>query len=313
MPAKVAEGSALGATAASGGRGALIDGKAVAAGVRERIAVKVKALAAQGVVPGLSVVLVGDDPASAVYVRNKGAACQEVGMRGETIRLPATTTQAELNAVVDRLNADRTVHGILVQMPLPKQLDAEAILNRIDPAKDVDGFHPVNVGRMLVGDPRGFVPCTPAGVMALLREYKVRTAGAHAVVIGRSNIVGKPMMALLVQPGTDATVTVCHSRTKDIAAQTRTADIVVAAVGRPRMITGDMLKPGAVVIDVGINRIADPSHRKGSRIVGDVDFESAVRVASLITPVPGGVGPMTIAMLLENTLQSATRVAERGA
>jgi methylenetetrahydrofolate dehydrogenase (NADP+)/methenyltetrahydrofolate cyclohydrolase len=288
-------------------------GKAVAARVRARVGARVKELAATGVVPGLTVVLVGDDPASAVYVRNKGAACEEVGMRGETIRLPATTSQAELDAIVDTLNADPRVHGILVQMPLPKQLDAEAILNRIDPAKDVDGFHPVNVGRMLVGDPKGFVPCTPAGVMALLREYNVRTAGAHAVVIGRSNIVGKPMMALLVQPGADATVTVCHSRTKDIATHTKSADIVIAAVGRPRMITGAMLKPGAVVIDVGINRIDDPSHPKGSRIVGDVDFESAVAVASLITPVPGGVGPMTIAMLLENTLQSATRVAERGA
>jgi methylenetetrahydrofolate dehydrogenase (NADP+)/methenyltetrahydrofolate cyclohydrolase len=295
------------------GHATLIDGKAVAAKVRERVTARVTALAAKGVVPGLTVVLVGDDPASAVYVKNKGAACAEVGMRGETIRLPATTKQAELNALVDKLNADPKVHGILVQMPLPKQLDAEAILTRIDPAKDVDGFHPVNVGRMLVGNPDGFVPCTPAGVMALLREYKVRTAGAHAVVIGRSNIVGKPMMALLVQPGTDATVTVCHSRTKDIAALTRTADIVVAAVGKPRMVTGDMLKPGAVVIDVGINRIDDPSHPKGSRIVGDVDFESAARVASLITPVPGGVGPMTIAMLLENTLKSATRAAERDA
>ena len=291
----------------------LIDGKAVAAKVRQRVAERVKVLSSTGVVPGLSVVLVGDDPASAVYVRNKGAACEEVGMRGETIRMPATTTQAELDAVVDRLNADPRVHGILVQMPLPKQLDAEAILNRIDPAKDVDGFHPVNVGRMLVGDPKGFVPCTPAGVMMLLREYGVRTAGAHAVVIGRSNIVGKPMMALLVQPGTDATVTVCHSRTRDMAAHIRTADVVIAAVGRPRMITGDMIKPGAVVVDVGINRIDDPSHPKGSRIVGDVDFDSAQKVASLITPVPGGVGPMTIAMLLENTLQSATRAAERRA
>ena len=295
------------------GRASLIDGKAVAVKVRERVAAQVKALKAKGIVPGLTVVLVGDDPASAVYVRNKGAACDEVGMRGDTIRMPATTAQAELNALVDKLNADPGVHGILVQMPLPKQLDADAILTRIDPAKDVDGFHPVNVGRMLVGNPDGFVPCTPAGVMALLREYNVRTAGAHAVVIGRSNIVGKPMMALLVQPGTDATVTVCHSRTKDIAAITRTADIVVAAVGRPRMITGDMLKPGAVVIDVGINRIDDPSHPKGSRIVGDVDLESSAGVASLITPVPGGVGPMTIAMLLENTLKSATRAAERGA
>ena len=301
MPASTASGADL------------IDGKAIAAKVRGRVAERVKALAAKGIVPGLSVVLVGDDPASAVYVRNKGAACEEVGMRGETIRMPATTTQAELEAVVDRLNGDPKVHGILVQMPLPKQLDSEAILNRIDPAKDVDGFHPVNVGRMLVGDAKGFVPCTPAGVMVLLKEYGVRTAGANAVVIGRSNIVGKPMMALLVQPGIDATVTVCHSRTKDIAALTRNADIVVAAVGKPRMLKADMLKPGAVVIDVGINRIDDPSHPKGSRIVGDVDFDSARKVASLITPVPGGVGPMTIAMLLENTLQSATRVAERRA
>lgn len=310
MPVRVADATAAGAGAAPKGRGPLMDGKAVAAKVRERVAEGVKTLVANGVTPGLSVVLVGDDPASAVYVRNKGAACEEVGMRGETIRLPATTTQRELEAVVDRLNADRNVHGILVQMPLPKQLDAEGILNRIDPSKDVDGFHPVNVGRMLVGDAKAFVPCTPAGVMVLLREYGVRTAGAHAVVIGRSNIVGKPMMALLVQPGTDATVTVCHSRTKDMAAHTRAADIVIAAVGKPRMITGDMLKPGAVVIDVGINRIDDPSHPRGSRIVGDVDFESASRVASLITPVPGGVGPMTIAMLLENTLQAASRAAE---
>ena len=301
------------ASSTAAGRGTLIDGKAVAARVRARIAVQVKALGAKGVVPGLSVVLVGDDPASAVYVRNKAAACEEAGMRGETIRMPASTSQAELNAVVNRLNADSRVHGILVQMPLPKQLDADAVLNLIDPAKDVDGFHPVNVGRMLVGNPDGFVPCTPAGVMELLRAYSVSTAGAHAVVIGRSNIVGKPMAALLVQPGVDATVTVCHSRTKDMASHTRNADIVIAAVGKPRMVTGDMLKAGAVVIDVGINRIDDPTHAKGSRIVGDVDFESAARVASLITPVPGGVGPMTIAMLLENTLRSATRVAERRA
>lgn len=283
----------------------LIDGKSVAATVRARIAERVKALSAQGMTPGLAVVLVGDDPASAVYVRNKGAACEEVGMRGETIRMSATTTQAELEKVVDRLNADARVHGILVQMPLPKQLDSDAILNRINPAKDVDGFHPVNVGRMLVGDTEGFVPCTPAGVMELLRHYKVQTAGAHAVVIGRSNIVGKPMMALLVQPGTDATVTVCHSRTRDMAEQVRRADIVIAAVGKPRLVTADMVKPGAVVIDVGINRIDDPAHSKGSRIVGDVDFDSVVKVASLITPVPGGVGPMTIAMLLRNTLAAA--------
>jgi methylenetetrahydrofolate dehydrogenase (NADP+)/methenyltetrahydrofolate cyclohydrolase len=304
MPASTASAPAV-------GRGALIDGRAVAAKVRQRITERVKALASQGIVPGLSVVLVGDDAASAVYVRNKGAACEEVGMRGETIRMPASTTQAELEAVVDRLNRDPKVHGILVQMPLPKQLDSDAILNRIDPAKDVDGFHPVNVGRMLVGDRDGFVPCTPAGVMELLREYKVPTAGAHAVVIGRSNIVGKPMMALLVQPGTDATVTVCHSRTRDMADQVRRADIVIAAVGKARLVTADMVKPGAVVIDVGINRIDDPTHPKGSRIVGDVDFDSVSKVASLITPVPGGVGPMTIAMLLENTLQAATRSVKR--
>lgn len=292
-------------------RGSLIDGKAVAARVRERIAERVKDCTAQGVTPGLSVVLVGDDPASAVYVRNKAAACEEVGMRGETIRMPATTTQSELEKVVDRLNADPKVHGILVQMPLPKGLDSDAILNRINPAKDVDGFHPVNVGRMLVGDKEGFVPCTPAGVMELLREYKVQTAGAHAVVIGRSNIVGKPMMALLVQPGVDATVTVCHSRTRDMAEHVRQADIVVAAVGKPRLVKADMVKPGAVVIDVGINRVDDPSHPKGSRIVGDVDFDSVRKVASLITPVPGGVGPMTIAMLLENTLQAAARTVKR--
>jgi methylenetetrahydrofolate dehydrogenase (NADP+)/methenyltetrahydrofolate cyclohydrolase len=279
--------------------------------MRERLAIEVSALKAKGVVPGLSVVLVGDDPASAVYVRNKNAACEEVGMKGETIRMRANTTQAELIEVVHTLNKRKDVHGILVQMPLPKQIDSDTVLRHIDPAKDVDGFHPVNVGGMLVGNPEAFVPCTPAGVMVLLREYGVKTAGAHVAVVGRSNIVGKPMMALLVQPGTDATVTVCHSRTRDVAAHTRTADIVIAAAGKPRLITGDMLKPGAVVIDVGINRIDDPSHPKGSRLVGDVDFDSARPVASLITPVPGGVGPMTIAMLLENTLQAAKRAASR--
>ena len=289
----------------------LIDGKAVAAKVRERLAGDVSALKAKGVTPGLSVVLVGDDPASAVYVKNKQAACEEIGMKGETIRMRANTTQAELIEVVRKLNQSKQVHGILVQMPLPKQIDSDTVLRHIDPAKDVDGFHPVNVGGMLVGNPEAFVPCTPAGVMVLLREYGVKTAGAHAVVVGRSNIVGKPMMALLVQPGTDATVTVCHSRTQDMGSHIRQADIVIAAVGKPRLITGDMIKPGAVVIDVGINRVDDPSHPKGSRLVGDVDFESARDVASLITPVPGGVGPMTIAMLLENTLQAARRAAGR--
>lgn len=294
-------------------RGALMDGRAVAARIRERVAHGVRALKERGVVPGLSVVLVGDDPASAVYVRAKAKACVEVGMRGETIRLPATTSQDELIAVVDRLNGSADVHGILVQMPLPKQISSDVVLRRIDPAKDVDGFHPANFGKMLLGDRDGFVPCTPAGVMVLLREYKVQTAGAECVVIGRSNIVGKPMTALLIQPGTDATVTVCHSRTRNLAEHTRRADIVIAAAGRAGLVTGDMIKPGAVVVDVGMNRVDDSTHPRGYRLVGDVEFESVQEVASLISPVPGGVGPMTIAMLLENTLLAAKRAAEHRA
>ena len=300
-------------SAAPSGRGSLIDGKAVAAKIRARVAEGVNALKSKGVIPGLSVILVGDDPASAVYVRNKGKACEEAGMRGETIRMRANTTEAELLAVIDRLNASKQVHGILVQMPLPKQIDADAVLRRVDPAKDVDGFHPVNVGKMLIGQTDGFAPCTPSGVMALLREYQTPIAGANVVIVGRSNIVGKPMAALLVQHGADATVTICHSRTKDLADHTRRADILIAATGKPGLISGDMIKPGAVVIDVGVNRIDDPSSPKGSRLVGDVDFESAREVARLITPVPGGVGPMTIAMLMQNTLVSAQRFAEREA
>lgn len=290
-----------------------MDGKAVAARIRVRVAAEVLRLEDRGIIPGLSVVLVGDDPASAVYVGAKAKACEEVGMRSETIRMRANTTQADLLAVIDRLNTSKQVHGILVQMPLPKQIDSVVVLRRIDPAKDVDGFHPVNVGKMLSGDRDAFVPCTPAGVMVLLREYKVQTAGAECVVIGRSNIVGKPMMSLLVQPGTDATVTVCHSRSRSIADHTRRADIVIAAAGRPGLLTGDMVKRGAVVIDVGISRVDDASRPKGYRLVGDVDFASVREVASLITPVPGGVGPMTIAMLLENTLQAARRIAEKSA
>ena len=290
----------------------LMAGRSVALRLRERLAREVQALRAQDVVPGLSVVLVGDDPASAVYVRSKGKACEEAGMRSDTIRMPASTTQDELLAVIDRLNSARDVHGILVQMPLPKQIDANLVLRRIDPNKDVDGFHPVNVGKTLIGEP-AFVPCTPAGIMALLHEYRVHTCGAECVVIGRSNIVGKPMASLLVQPGADATVTVCHSRTRSIADHTRRADIVIAAAGRAGLVSGDMLKPGAVVIDVGMNRIEDSSTAKGYRLVGDVDFESARDVASLITPVPGGVGPMTIAMLLQNTLLAARRSREKRA
>jgi methylenetetrahydrofolate dehydrogenase (NADP+)/methenyltetrahydrofolate cyclohydrolase len=244
-----------------------------------------------------------------VYVRAKARACDEAGMRGEQIRLPASTSQAELLALIDRLNADPAVHGILVQMPVPAQIDPATVIVRIDPAKDVDGFHPVNVGRVFTGEGTGFAPCTPAGVMLLLREEGVELRGAEVVVLGRSNIVGKPMAALLMQPGVDATVTVCHSRTRDLAAHTRRADVLIAAIGRPAFVTGDMIKPGAVVIDVGVNRVPDPTKKSGTRLVGDVDFAAARQVASAVTPVPGGVGPMTIAMLLDNTVRAARRAA----
>ena len=286
----------------------LIDGVAVSKAVRADVARDTAALkATTGITPGLTVVIVGEDPASVSYVRSKEKASIEAGMKGETIRLPATTPQAELEALIDRLNADPTVHGILVQSPLPKHMDANTVVRRISPEKDVDGFHPVNVGKLLIGEKDGFAPCTPAGVQELLVRYGIDTKGKEVVVVGRSNIVGKPMAALLMQPGAggDCTVTVCHSRTKDLAFHTKRADIVVAAIGRPDMITGDMIRPGAVVIDVGINRVDDPSVPKGYRLVGDVHFESARKVASFITPVPGGVGPMTIAMLLANTVRAA--------
>jgi methylenetetrahydrofolate dehydrogenase (NADP+) / methenyltetrahydrofolate cyclohydrolase len=287
----------------------IIDGAAVARKVREAVAVDVAALRARGVVPGLTVVLVGDDPASAVYVGGKEKASREAGMAGETIRLPASTTEAELLAIVERLNSDEHVHGILVQMPLPRHIDPDTVINHILPEKDVDGFHPVNVGKLLIGHTDGFVPCTAAGVQLLLGEYGVQTAGTDCVVIGRSTIVGKPMAALMMQSGplADATVTVCHSRTRDLAAHTRRADILVVAAGRARLVTAEMVKPGAVVIDVGMNRIPDPTAKGGSRLVGDVDFDGVRHVASLITPVPRGVGPMTIAMLLSNTVRAAWR------
>jgi len=288
----------------------LIDGIALARKVRDQVARDVTRLRERsGVVPGLTVVLVGDDPASAVYVGGKEKASREAGMAGETIRLPAATTQNQLLALVEQLNADASVHGILVQMPLPKQIDPDVVINHIRPDKDVDGFHPVNVGKLLIGHTDGFVPCTPQGVQMMLGEYGVKTAGAECVIVGRSTIVGKPMAALMVQSGplADATVTICHSRTRDLAAHTRGADILIVAAGRARLVTGDMIKPGAVVIDVGMNRIADPSTKSGTRLVGDVDFASARAVASLITPVPGGVGPMTIALLLRNTVRAAER------
>ena len=290
-------------------RAELIDGRAIAAAIRAEIAEEVAALTATGVVPGLTVILVGDDGASATYVGAKEKASREAGMAGRTIRLPATTPEDELLALVEQLNADPLVHGILVQMPLPKHIDADLVIHRIRSDKDVDGFHPVNVGKLLIGATDGFAPCTPAGVQELLVRSGVQTRGAECVIVGRSNIVGKPMAALMVQsgPGADATVTVCHSRTRDLAAHVRRADILIAAVGRAEMITGDMLKPGAVVIDVGMNRVEDGSQPRGYRLTGDVHFASASRVASKITPVPGGVGPMTIAMLLRNTLRAAQR------
>ena len=287
--------------------GEKIDGTAVAKSVREDVAREVAELKARGITPGLTVVIVGEDPASQTYVAAKEKASVEAGMKGETIRLPADTPQPELEALIDRLNADATVHGILVQSPLPRHMDANTVVRRILPEKDVDGFHPVNVGKLLIGETDGFAPCTPAGVQELLVHYGVETKGKEVVIVGRSNIVGKPMAALLMQQGAgaDCTVTVCHSRTKDLRFHTRRADIVIAALGKPEMITGDMIRPGAVVIDVGISRVDDATRARGYRLAGDVHFESASKVASLITPVPGGVGPMTIAMLLKNTVRAA--------
>jgi methylenetetrahydrofolate dehydrogenase (NADP+) / methenyltetrahydrofolate cyclohydrolase len=286
----------------------LIDGVAIARDVREDVARQAAALVAQGTRPGLAVVLVGDDPASAVYVRSKGKATEEAGMHGETIKLSAETSQAELLAIVDRLNADASIHGILVQSPLPKHIDYQAVIARMRPEKDVDGFHPVNAGKLLIGDKTGFAPCTPAGVMEMLRRSNVDVKGAECVIVGRSTIVGRPMAALMIQD--DGTVTVCHSKTRDLPAHTRRADILVAAIGRPKFVTGDMVKPGAVVIDVGINRVADSRAKQGYVLVGDVDFPSTSEVASLITPVPGGVGPMTIAMLLKNTVRAAMMTSQ---
>ena len=278
----------------------LIDGKAYAARLRGLVSEGVAAFKGEvGSVPGLAVVLVGEDPASAVYVRNKQRACEKAGLKSSLHRLPIDTTEAQLLDLVEDLNADSTVHGILVQLPLPKHIREQIILDAVIASKDVDCFHPHNVGLLVQGRPR-FLPCTPAGCQRLLAEYNIQTAGAHAVVLGRSEIVGKPMAMLLVQRGAvaDATVTICHSRTQDLAAIVRQADIVIAAIGKARFVTADMIKPGAVVIDVGINR-------DGDKLVGDVDFDAVSQVASAITPVPGGVGPMTIATLLRNTLTAA--------
>jgi methylenetetrahydrofolate dehydrogenase (NADP+)/methenyltetrahydrofolate cyclohydrolase len=288
-----------------------IDGAAVAAKVLVETKQRVDALRQRGIQPGLAVVLVGDDPASRAYVRSKDRKAAELGLHSVKEELPADTTQEELLALVEKLNADPAVHGILVQSPPPPQIDEAAIVRAIDPRKDVDGFHPVNVAKLALEDPTGFVPCTPLGCIRLLLDYGIETAGKNAVVVGRSMIVGKPMALLLMKrgPGGDATVTVAHSRTKNLAAVTRAADIVVAAIGRPHFLGADHIREGAVVIDVGINRIDDPSNPKGYRLVGDVDYDAVADRCAAITPVPGGVGPMTIAMLMSNCVTAAERLS----
>jgi methylenetetrahydrofolate dehydrogenase (NADP+)/methenyltetrahydrofolate cyclohydrolase len=276
----------------------ILDGKALAQRIRAGLTDEAKALTAKGVQPGLAVVLVGEDPASQIYVRSKAKACQEAGIKAFDHKLPADTSEATLLALVAKLNADPAVHGILVQLPVPKQIDSRKVLLAVSPEKDVDGFHPESLGRLLMGEPR-FVSCTPLGVMRLLEEAKAPLPGARAVVLGRSNMVGKPMSVLL--SAADATVTLCHSKTREIDQVVREADVVVAAIGRPEYVKGEWVKPGAVVIDVGVNRLPD------GKVVGDVEFAAAAARAAVITPVPGGVGPMTIAMLLHNTVQSAKR------
>jgi methylenetetrahydrofolate dehydrogenase (NADP+)/methenyltetrahydrofolate cyclohydrolase len=276
----------------------ILDGKSLAASIRAELQREVAALVQRGVRPGLAVILAGDDPASKVYVRNKTRACEEVGVRSQQIDYPASVTQAELIARISKLNADPAVHGILMQLPLPKGIDAGRVLEAIAPAKDVDGFHEANLGALMAGRP-GVVPCTPLGCVRLIERAGVQVAGRHAVVLGRSNIVGKPLAQLLLQR--DATVTICHSKSGNLADFTRQADILIAAVGRAKLVTGAMVKPGACVVDVGINRLPD------GKLAGDVDFEAVRPVAGWITPVPGGVGPMTIAMLLENCIRAASR------
>jgi len=288
----------------------IIDGKAVSKQVNSETAELTASLAKEkNLQPGIAVVLVGTDPASQVYTRNKQKKARQLGFHSELIVMPESTAQEDLLAEIARLNKDPKIHGILVQSPTPKQIDEKTVILAIDPAKDVDCFHPFNVGKMLIGDKDGFLPCTPWGVMVLLERSGIDPSGKHAVIVGRSNIVGKPMMALLMQKaaGANATVTVCHSRTPNIPELARQADIVVAAIGKARFITAEMVKPGAVVVDVGINRVPDTSTKSGSRLVGDVDFDAVAPKAGAITPVPGGVGPMTIAMLMRNTLRACQK------
>lgn len=282
----------------------IIDGKAIAAQVRGEVAEKVSALKAKGITPCLAVILVGENPASVSYVTGKQKALAEVGMADRSLHLPESTTEEELLKIIDNLNKDTAVHGILVQLPLPEHINEEKVLLAIDPEKDVDGFHPMNVGNLVIGK-KAFLPCTPHGIIVLLEKMGIETSGKHAVVIGRSNIVGKPVSLLLARKETNCTVTICHTGTKNMAEMTRQADILIAAAGRPHTVTKDMVKPGAVVIDVGVNRIPDDTKKSGFRLTGDCDYADLLETASFITPVPGGVGPMTIAMLIFNTLESA--------
>ena len=287
--------------------GTLIDGRAIAAQILHELAGRVAALKTRGVSPGLAFVRVGEDPASKVYVGRKEKACAELGIFSETHVLPEPTREGELLALLEKLNADPRVHGILVQAPLPKQIRESVVYSTVSPQKDVDGFHPVNVGKLMLGDSTGFQPCTPAGIRELLIRSGVKTSGAEVVILGRGNIVGKPMAAMLCQKdkNANATVTICHSATRDIAAHCRHADILIAAMGVAEFVKADMVKPGATVIDVGVNRVSDPGAKNGSRLVGDVDFAGVQPVAGKITPNPGGVGPMTIAMLMQNTVRAA--------
>lgn len=289
-----------------------IDGKQISAEIRSEVAAEVVRLKAAGVEPGLAVILVGENPASVSYVTAKERACEEVGIRSFPIRMTADTEEAVLLAEIERLNQDPAVHGILVQLPLPKHIDEAAVIRAISPEKDVDGFHPISLGKMMLGEDT-FLPCTPHGIVQLLRRSGVETSGKHVVVVGRSNIVGKPVANLLIQKGAgaNATVTICHTGTKDMASFTRQADILIVAAGRPNTVTADMVKPGVVVIDVGVNRIEDATKKNGFRLVGDVDYPAISQIADKITPVPGGVGPMTIAMLMANTAKSAANTLKK--
>lgn len=292
----------------------IISGKDIARTIRDELNEQVAELASEGLVPGLATVLAGDDPASRLYVGMKNKAAAEAGIHSRQVTLSAETTEEELLELIAELNADPAIHGILVQLPLPRQIDESKVLLAIDPEKDVDGFHPVNVGRLATGDLNVLAPCTPRGVIEMLLRSGVDPSGKHVVVVGRSNIVGKPMALLLLRraPGGNATVSVAHSRTADLGALTRTADVLIVAVGRPNTVTREMVKPGVTVIDVGTNRVDDPTRERGYRVVGDVDFEGVSEVAAAITPVPGGVGPMTIAMLLANTVEAAIRLRKAG-